>query len=245
MSKKQPQNKGIKNWPKDDRPREKLLKYGEQSLSNTELLAIIIRTGIPNKGAFDISRELLQKFKTLRSINGLEPSELRKINGLSDAKICQIKAAIELGKRLISEEKIILGTIKSSNQLAEVLMPLMRDLTREAFKIVLLNKQNQVTNIIDIAQGTIDRVSPSVREILQITLSNHAPAVLVAHNHPSGDVLPSESDKILTRDLIIAASSMELRVFDHLIIGENKYYSFADEGLIEKYEMQMVNNFEL
>lgn len=236
---------GIKNWPKDDRPREKLLQYGEQSLSNTELLAILIRTGIPNKGAFDISRELLQKFETLRSINAIEISELRKINGLSDAKICQIKAAIELGKRLMSEEKTVHGTIKSSKQLAEVLIPLMRDLTNEVFKVVLLNKRNQVTNIIDVAKGTIDRVSPSIREILQIALSNHVPAILLAHNHPSGDVLPSESDKILTRDLIIAASSMELRVFDHLIVGENRYYSFADEGLIEKYEMQMVSNFEI
>lgn len=245
MSKKQPQNKGIKNWPKDDRPREKLLRFGEQSLSNTELLAILIRTGIPNKGAFDISRELLQKFKTLRSINGIETSELRKINGLSDAKICQIKAAIELGKRLISEEKTVIGIVKSSKQLADVLMPLMRDLTKETFKIVLLNKRNQATNIIEVAQGTIDRVSPSIREILQIALTNHTPAILLAHNHPSGDILPSESDKVLTRDLIVAANSMELRVFDHLIIGENKYYSFADEGLIEKYEMQTVNNIEL
>jgi len=245
MGKKKINNNGIKTWPKEDRPREKLLRYGEQSLSNTELLAILIRTGIPNKGAFDISRELLQKFETLRSINAIEISELRKINGLSDAKICQIKAAIELGKRLMSEEKSIQGIIKSSKQLAEVLMPLMRDLTKEAFKIVLLNKRNQVSNIVDVAQGTIDRVFPSVREILQIALSNHVPAVLLAHNHPSGDVTPSEQDKILTHDLIIAASSMELRVFDHIIIGENRYYSFADKGLIEKYEMQSVNNFEL
>jgi DNA repair protein RadC len=236
---------GIKQWPKDDRPREKLLKYGEQSLSNTELLAILIRTGIPNKGAFDISRELLQKFESLRSINAIEISELRKINGLSDAKICQIKAAIELGKRLISEEKTVQGSVKSSKQLAEILMPLMRDLTKEVFKIVLLNKRNQVTNIVDVAKGTIDSVAPSIREILQIALSNHSPSLLLAHNHPSGDVLPSESDKILTRDMIIAAIFMELRVFDHLIIGENSYYSFADEGLIEKYEMQIVNKFEI
>lgn len=245
MSTGKTKNKGIKNWPVDDRPREKLLKYGEQSLSNTELLAILIRTGIPNKGAFDISRELLQKFESLRSINAIETSELRKINGLSDAKICQIKAAIELGKRLISEEKMVHGSVKSSKQLAEILMPLMRDLTKEVFKIVLLNKRNQVMNIVDIAQGTIDSVAPSIREILQIALSNHSPSLLLAHNHPSGDVLPSGSDKILTRDLIIAATSMELRVFDHLIVGENSYYSFADEGLIEKYEMQIVNNFEL
>ena len=182
MIKKQQKKSGIKNWPKDDRPREKLLKYGEQSLSNTELLAILIRTGIPNKGAFDIARELLQKFKTLRSINGIEVSELRKIKGLSDAKISQIKAAIELGKRLISEEKKVMGTVKSSKQLAEVLMPLMRDLSKEIFKIVLLNKRNQVANIVDVAQGTIDRVAPSIREILQIALSNHVPAILLAHN---------------------------------------------------------------
>jgi DNA repair protein RadC len=236
---------GIKNWPKDDRPREKLLQYGEQTLSNAELLAILIRNGTHGKSAIDISRELIQEFKSLRAINSITITDFKKISGISDAKICQIKAAVELGKRLLSEEKHIQGTVKSSKQLAEILMPLMRDLSKEVFKVVVLNRRNQVSNIFDIAQGTIDRVSPSVREILQLALNNQAPAILLAHNHPSGDVTPSEQDKILTRDLIIAATSMELRIFDHLIIGENSYFSFADEGLIEKYEMQLINNFDL
>lgn len=236
---------GIKNWPKADRPREKLLKFGEQTLSNTELLAILIRNGTPGKSAIDISRELLQEFKSLRSIHNIAITDFKKISGISDAKICQIKAAIELGKRLLSEEKHTQGTVKSSKQIAAILMPLMRDLSKEVFKIVALNKRNQVSNIFDIAQGTIDRVSPSVREIIQSALTNQTPAILLAHNHPSGDVTPSEQDKILTRDLIIAATSMELRIFDHIIIGENSYFSFADDGLIEKYEMQLVNNFDL
>jgi len=232
----------INNWPEDDRPREKLLKYGEQSLSNAELLAILIRTGTPGRSAVDIARELLNKFKRFRDMTGVDISEFKKISGLKDAKIAHIKAAIELGKRMISEEKAFKGSIKSSKNVADYLMPLMRDLRNEVFKLILLDKRNCIMDMIKISDGNIDNVSPSVRDILILALNYKAPAIIVAHNHPSGNIEPSADDKHLTQNLIQSATAMELRLFDHIIVGENKYFSFADDGLIEEYEMQIVAN---
>jgi len=242
MNKKKIYSRAICNWPEDDRPREKLLKHGEYTLSNAELLAIIIRTGTPGKSAVDIARELLQKFKTLRAMSGIDVIGFKQISGLKDAKISQIKAAIELGRRMMSEEKAFKGAVKSSSDVADYLMPLMRDLKKESFKVILLDKRNSITDVIDMEMGTIDKVNPSIRDILLTVLKYQSPAIIVTHNHPSGDIEPSNADKSLTQDLIVAASAMELRVFDHIIIGDNQYFSFADEGLIEKYEMQTVTN---
>nr|QNO51595.1 hypothetical protein FJOHDBIG_00044 [Methanosarcinales archaeon ANME-1 ERB6] len=242
MNKKKIYPRAICNWPEDDRPREKLLKYGEHTLSNAELLAIIIRTGTSGKSAVDIARVLLQKFKTLRAMSGVDVTEFKQISGLKDAKISQIKAAIELGRRMMSEEKAFKGAVKSSSDVADYLMPLMRDLKKELFKVLLLDKRNSITNVVDMEMGTIDEVNPSIRDILLTVLKYQSPAIIVAHNHPSGDTEPSDADKSLTHGLIVAASAMELRVFDHIIIGDNQYFSFADEGLIEKYEMQTVAN---
>lgn len=240
MNNKKVYPKAICNWPEDDRPREKLLKYGEHTLSNAELLAILIRTGISGKSAIDLARELLHKFKTFRAMNGVDISEFKEISGLKDAKISQIKAAIELGRRMMSEEKTFEGTATSSSDVADYLMPLMRDLKKELFKVILLDKRNAITDVIDMEMGNIDRVNPSIRSILLTALKYQAPALIVAHNHPSGDIEASEADKALTRDLVIAAITMELRLFDHIIVGENQYFSFADEGLIEEYEIQTV-----
>jgi DNA repair protein RadC len=230
----------IRNWPEDDRPREKLLKHGEHVLSNAELLAILIRTGTTGKSAIDLGRELLNKFKSLRTMSGVDVSEFKEIMGLKDAKIAQIKAAIELGRRMMSEEKAFHGMVKSSSDVVDFLMPLMRDLKKELFKTMLLDKGNRIFEVIDIDTGTIDRVNPSVREILMVALKYQSPAMILAHNHPSGNIAPSEADKRLTHDLVKAASAMELRIFDHVIIGENSYFSFADEGLIEEYEIEAV-----
>ncbi len=228
----------IRNWPEDDRPREKLLKFGEHVLSNAELLAILIRTGTKGKSAIDLARELIAKFKSLRAMSGVDVSEFNEITGLKDAKIAQIKAAIELGRRMMSEEKAFHGVVKSSADVVEFLMPLMRDLKKELFKILLLDKANRISEVIDIEVGTVDRVNPSVRDILLAALKYQSPAMILAHNHPSGNVEPSEADKRLTKDLVRAALAMELRIFDHVIIGENRYFSFADEGLIEEYEIE-------
>jgi len=228
----------ILNWPEDDRPREKLLKHGSHTLSNAELLAILIRTGVEGSSAVDIARELLRKFKTLRAISACDPEELREVKGLSTAKIAHIKAAVELGRRMMSEEKALKGSIRSSANVADYLMPLFRDLKHEVFKVMLLDRRNQLRDVIDIDEGDIARTNPSIRKIMLRAAQAYAAALIAVHNHPSGDPMPSEQDKLLTRDLVVAGRALEIRVFDHLIIGDGRYFSFADEELIEEYERQ-------
>ena len=233
-------DRAIANWPEEDRPREKLLRYGAHTLSNAELLAILIRTGTKGYSAVDLGRELLRKFKTLRAISACDPAELREIKGLSTAKVAQIKAAVELGRRMMSEERALEGPIRSSSDVADYLMPLLRDLKHEVFKIVLLDRRNSVLDVVNIDEGNVAQSNPSIRRIMLRAAQAYAAGLIAVHNHPSGDPTPSEQDKILTRDLVIAGQAMEIRVFDHLIIGDGRYFSFADEGLIEEYEMQAV-----
>jgi len=240
MTPKKVYERAIANWPEEDRPREKLLKYGAHTLSNAELLAILIRTGVKGSSAVDLGRELLRKFKTLRAISACDPVELHEIKGLSKAKVAQIKAAVELGRRMMSEERALEGPIRSSSDVADYLMPLLRDLRYETFKVVLLDRRNGVLDVVDIDEGDVARTDPSIRKIMLRATHAYAAGIIAVHNHPSGDPTPSEQDKVLTRDLVIAGRAMEIRVFDHLIIGDGRYFSFADEGLIEEYEMQAV-----
>ena len=230
----------IADWPEEDRPREKLLKHGAHILSNAELLAILIRSGVKGFSAVDLGRELMRKFKTLRALSACDPTELYQIKGLSTAKVAQIKAAVELGRRMMSEERALEGPIRSSSDVADYLMPLLRDLKYETFKVVLLDRRNSVLDVVDIDEGDVAKTQPSIRKIMLRTAQVYANAIIAVHNHPSGDPTPSEQDKILTRDLVIAGRAMEIRVFDHLIIGDKRYFSFADEGIIEEYEMQAV-----
>lgn len=239
-SQKKLYERAILNWPEDDRPREKLLKRGADTLSNAELLAILIRTGIKGSSAVDLGRELIRKFKTLRQMSGADVAEFREIKGLSTAKIAHIKAAVELGRRMMSEERALERAIHSSSDAADYLMPLLRDLKHEVFKVVLLDRGNNVLEVADIDEGDVAKTAPSIRKIMLRAAQAYAAGFIAVHNHPSGDPTPSEQDKLLTRDLVIAGRAMEIRVFDHLIIGDGRYFSFTDEGLIEEYERQTI-----
>lgn len=230
----------IREWSEDDRPREKLLKHGEHTLSNAELLAILIRTGTKGRSAVDIGRELLHKFKSLRAMSGVDVSEFKEINGLKDAKIAQIKAAIELGRRMLSEEKALDDPVTCSSDVANFLMPLMRDLKKERFVLLLLDRRNAVSDVIDIDHGTVDKANPYIRDIIQTAIRYNSPSIIVAHNHPSGAVVPSNDDKTFTKSLMMAAKATGISFFDHIIIGDNRYFSFADEGLIEEYERKAI-----
>jgi len=196
----------------------------------------MIRTGAPGKSAVDIGRELLHKFKSLRAMSGVDISEFKKIIGLKNAKIAQIKAAIELDRRMLSEEKALEGSIKESSDVANFLMPLMRDLKKERFVLLLLDRQNAVSDMIDIDYGTVDRANPYIRDIIQTAIKYNAPSIIVAHNHPSGAVTPSSDDKAFTKSLMMSARATGIGFFDHIIIGDNRYFSFADEGLIGEYK---------
>ncbi|MDI6736759.1 MAG: DNA repair protein RadC [bacterium] len=233
MDKKNVSPKAILNWPEDERPREKLLKNGEYTLSNSELLAILLRTGVQGYSAIDLAREILQKFKTFRNLSHTDLSQWKEFKGLGQAKIAQIKAAIEIGRRFredeLKEEKV---KIKSANDVVNILMPRMRDLKKEVFKVVLLDSQNSIIDIIEIAEGTVNQAVPIIREIFQKALQYFTSSIICVHNHPSGSLIPSTEDKDFTKDLVQAGRVLQIKVLDHIIIGDNSYYSFGDGGLI-------------
>ncbi|MBU1152490.1 hypothetical protein KKB84_00725 [bacterium] len=171
QNKKKVYPKAILNWPEDEKPREKLLKNGEHTLSNSELLAILLRTGTKGQSAIDLARGILQKFKTFRNLSHTDLSHWKEIKGLGQAKIAQIKAAIEIGRRFREEEvKQENIKIKSANDVVDILMPRMRDLKKEVFKVVLLDSQNSIIDIIEATEGTVNQAGPIIREIFQKAL---------------------------------------------------------------------------
>ncbi|MBU3958401.1 MAG: DNA repair protein RadC [Candidatus Omnitrophica bacterium] len=225
--------KAIKDWPLLDRPREKLLKNGEHTLSNSELLAILLRSGVKGKSAIDLAREILQKFKTFRNLSHTDLAQWKEFKGLGIAKITQIKAAIEIGRRFREDEvKEDQPKIESSKDVIDILMPRMRDLKKEVFKIVLINSQNRIIDIFDTGEGTVNKANPIIREIFQKALQNYATSLICVHNHPSGKAEPSREDRDFTKELYQAGNIMQVKVLDHVIIGDNEYYSFADEGVL-------------
>lgn len=225
---------GIKSWPEEDRPREKLLRDGEHRLSNTELLAILLRTGVKGNSAIDLAREIMKKFKIFRNMAHTDMSMWKEFKGIGKAKITQIRAAIEIGRRFREDEiKENRPKIKSSKDAAEILMPRMRDLKKEIFKMLLLNSQNIIIDIVEVEEGTANEANPIIREILHKAIENFASSIICVHNHPSGDPNPSEEDKIFTRQLIQASNTLNIKTVDHIIIGDNIYFSFADKRLME------------
>jgi DNA repair protein RadC len=223
-------NIAIKNWPKDDRPREKLLKKGAKSLSNSELVAILLRTGMKGVSAIDLARKIVDKFGTFRNMSHTDSRDWKGIKGLGSAKIAQIQAALEIGRRFRDDEAITNKTkIKSAKDIVNVLIPQMRDLKTEVFKVVYLDGANKIIDIEDATVGTVDHAMPIVREIIHCALQKFAVSIICAHNHPSGDIMPSMHDKQFTVSLNNAAKLMEIKLLDHVIIGNDKYYSFADE----------------
>ena len=223
---------GIKNWPKDERPREKLIRNGEHTLSNTELLAILLRTGVKGESAIDLARKIIQKFKTFRNMSHTDLRDWKEFKGLGQAKIAQIKAALEIGRRFREvEAREGKKGIKSAKDVADLMMLRLRDLKSEVFKVLLLDGQNKVKNEIDIP-GSVSQANPIVREIMSKALQNFAASIVCVHNHPSGDPQPSQEDKTFTQELTQSCKVLQIKLLDHIIIGDNKYFSFADEGLM-------------
>ena len=228
----------IKNRPEFQRPREKLLKFGSESLSNAELLAIFLRTGVKNKSAIQLASEILEAFGGLRGLCIAKVEDLLKTKGIGIAKVAQLKAGLELTKRYLQEDVKQKSIVESSEEVFNLLHQSMRDLDYELLKVILLDGQNQIINIVDAFRGSITSSSVYPREIIKLALEYSASAVVFAHNHPSGIAEPSDGDKQLTRDLIFACISAGVKVHDHIIIGGNKHYSFADDGVIEAYEKE-------
>jgi DNA repair protein RadC len=226
-------NSGIKSWPQDDRPREKLLKKGANALSNSELLAILLRTGVKGVSAIDLARRIIDKFGTFRNMNHTDMREWNEFKGLGPAKIAQIQAALEIGRRFREVEVLPpKQKIASAPDVVNIIMPQMRDLKKEVFKVVYLNSNNKIIEIADTAVGTVNCAMPIVREIIHAALQKFAAAIICIHNHPSANIAPSPEDKKFTQELNAAGKLMDIKVLDHIIIGDGNYFSFADEGIM-------------
>ncbi|MFA4993407.1 MAG: DNA repair protein RadC [Candidatus Omnitrophota bacterium] len=224
----------INNWPKEDRPREKLLKNGEHTLSDSELLAIILRTGVKGESAMDLARRILREFKSFRNMGQQDLAHWKQLRGLGEAKISQIKAAIEIARRF-SEERLKekRQKIQSSADIVKILMPRMQDLKKEVFKVLLFNSQNRIIDIVETEEGSVDQANPIIREIFQKALESSSSFIVCVHNHPSGIPKPSPQDREFTEKLVTAGEALLIKCLDHIIIGNGSYFSFCDEGIIK------------
>jgi len=224
----------IKNWPDDERPREKLLRFGEHTLTDTELLAILLRTGVKGTSAVDLARRIMQKFGLFRNMSHTSIKKWKDIKGLGNAKICQIKAAIEIGRRFREKEMLEEKTrVSKPEDVIDYIMPRMRDLKYELFLVFYLDSKNRIMERWEGEQGTVNQANPIVQEIFRDALENFAASIICVHNHPSGDPEPSREDKEFTKTLVKAGETLNVKVLDHIIIGDNRYYSFADHNLTD------------
>ena len=230
MELKYPQS--IKDWPEDDRPREKLIKLGPENLSSAELLAIILRTGSKGKSALDHAKALIANNKGFREIEKTTVSELREIKGIGLAKAAQIKAVFEIAKRY-SAEKIKTGEgFHSSRQVFNHFHESIRSKKKEVFIAVLLDGKNRMLRDVKISEGSLTSSIVHPREVFNPVIRDSAAAAILVHNHPSGDPAPSREDKEITKRLKEVGELIGVKVLDHIIIGDGRYISFADEGIL-------------
>ena len=226
------ERQSIKEWAKEERPREKLLRKGEHELDTTELIAILLRTGVKGQSAVDVARVVMKKFGTLRNMSHSDMRQWEDIKGLGPAKIAQLKAAIEISRRMFQEMLNEKPKVNSPKEVAEMLMGRFRDLKTELFWVLHLDSRNRVIHTDEIDDGTVNQAHPVIRTIFQKALERHAVSLICVHNHPSGDPSPSREDREFTRVLAEAGKALQIKVTDHIIIGDNTHYSFADHGLI-------------
>ena len=222
----------IPDWPEDERPRERLIKFGADKLSDAEILAILLRVGSQETTAIDLARHVLKEFGGFRGLDTKSPAEMCGINGIGPAKAAQIKAALELGKRLFMEDTKTRNKVESSEDVYKIFHPHLRNLDREVFKIVLLTTRNTIIEEKTVFEGSLTESIVSPREIIKEAINQSAASIVFVHNHPSGNPQPSEEDKRVTKHLKAACEVVGIQVLDHIIIGSNDYYSFADSGLI-------------
>lgn len=228
---------GIAAWPEDERPRERLLARGAEALTDAELLAILLRTGVTGKSAVEMGRELLLRFGSLQAMMAVPPSAWGEISGLGPAKAAQLMAALEVGRRAALPGNRADTLLKSTAETADYFCARLRGLAEEHFRVIYLNSRNRLLDDALIAKGTVNTVHPPIRSIVARALHTNAVALIAAHNHPSGRAEPSQADKELTRDLIAACHPLGVAVLDHLIVAEGEHFSFADTGLLRELSL--------
>jgi DNA repair protein RadC len=224
----------IKDWPEDERPRERLIKYGGDKLSDAHLLGILIGSGDPQsrRNAIDLSREILKAFGDFNQIDAASVNELCRVKGIGLAKAAQIKAALELGKRMAAQKIGGRPTLQSSRDFVSYYSPFLKNVKKEVVKAVLLNPGLKLIKDITVSEGSLNASVVHPREVMIPAIKESAACIVMIHNHPSGDPSPSQADIEITHRLAKTGEIIGIKLLDHIIIGEEDYYSFADEGLL-------------
>lgn len=223
----------ISDWSEEDRPREKLMLKGKEALSNAELIAILIGSGSRKESAVDLSRRILASVDhNLNSLTKLTISQLMNFKGIGEAKAITIISALELGRRQRSEDALQFeDKITSSKVVFEIMQPIIGQLSHEEFWVLFLNNSNKVISKSQLSKGGITGTIVDARMVFKLALESGSTSLILCHNHPSGSLIPSTADKEITKKLKRAGESLDVKVLDHLIITETKYYSFVDEGI--------------
>lgn len=222
--------KSIREWPEGERPREKLLQKGAEALSDAELLAVLFGHGTRGQDVVSFSRNLLLQFGGLRGVLAQQPSSFKKVKGLGAAKICMLFSVREIGLRQLREKIIGQNFVRSPQAVTDYLTAALRDQKREIFKVLFLDKALRILGERDLFHGTIDEAAVHPREIVKAALEFHASSLVLVHNHPSGKVEPSREDYEITQKIKAACQTVSVRILDHIIIGENQYFSFSERN---------------
>lgn len=221
----------ISNWPLKERPREKLLSLGAKNLSDAELLAIFLRCGIPGKTALDLARDLLTEAGSIKKLLSAEAAFYYQKKGLGKAKFAILKAAFELGRRCIEHDLEIGESLPNGAATKKFLQDKLKLYEQEVFACVFLNNQNQVLAFEEIFKGTLSEVNVYPREVIKRCLAHNAAKIILAHNHPSGNPTPSRADRELTRVLQESLNLLEIKLLDHIVVGQKECFSFLEAGL--------------
>ena len=231
MTDKNPLN--IKNWAAEDKPREKMLLKGKAAISDAELIAILIGSGTGGMSAVDLAKKILSTYSNdLNELGRISIKDLMKFKGIGEAKAITILSALELGRRRQMTQVKVKPKITCSQDAYNCVYPVMEDLTHEVFKILLLNRNNRVTKIETVSVGGVAGTVVDPKIIFKKALDEQASSIILAHNHPSGNLNPSQQDIAVTKKLVAAGKTLEINILDHLIISNQGFYSFLDEGLI-------------
>ncbi len=222
------------------RLRERFIKSGLKGFHDYEIIELLLTLGSPRKDCKPQAKEAIKRFKTLRGALEAPPEELQQIGGIGPHSVFGIKLVQEVAREFLKQKIIDKPVYKSSQEIFDYLYHSMRDLKKEVFKVLYLNSQNQIIEVVDLFEGTINSSVISPREVIEGAIKYNAVSLIFVHNHPAGDPEPSQNDKDVTRDLVYAGAIMRIRVLDHIIIGNDRYFSFAGEGLIEQYELDFL-----
>jgi DNA repair protein RadC len=222
----------IRDWPSDERPREKLLEKGAAALSDAELLAILLRTGTPGHSALDLARDVIKSFHSLRKLIAADRQRFCAVAGLGPARFAELQAAIEIGRRQLTESLKVGPSLGSPRATSDFLIAKLRDLEHELFCCLYLDKRHRLIEYQELFRGTIDGASVHPREIVKLALQRNSAAVIVAHNHPSGVAEPSQADELITQRVKEALALVDIRLLDHIIVGDGVSVSLAERGLL-------------